>query len=586
MREQALSILLLCDDRPGNANTIRDHIESFLRYSRHRIRTFNPIGMSRSLALDLGEFDVVVVHYTLVLSEERHVAQPFRDQLRRFRGLKVQFIQDEYRWVDRATAASREIGVGLLFTSAPEPAAGLLYDTRLPDAKRVHTLTGYVPADLARVPVKPLTERSLDVGYRGRDLPYWLGRLTQEKQWIAQGFQARAERYELRTDIGWREADRIYGDRWVEFIAGSRATLGTESGASIADFDGGVERAVRRHLRAHPGAPYEEVYAAVLEPYEGNVVVNVVSPRVFEAVSLGTALVMFPGHYSGVVEPGEHYIVLEKDFSNMDAVAAKLKDDALMAGLTQRASDHVVRSGSWSYESFIRDFDEQVALEASTARAGSTTPRHRLARLERSIRVPPLRVRATRTALAAASAVRGRDFSRRSEIEAGTWLTKGMLALREALGDPDLRPLLWEGRRAGIAIDSLLEEILEFSLLRRAARGNLATTDPFLVTAEYDRGARVLRFVSWPAQDAVPASDSPPADIDSRGVDVIQWDHRAVGGAVRLKSPVLDIGIGPGGVKDYQLLVQIGRRNPPVLHRALSILIGGGPGARLPARLS
>ena len=114
-----LSILLLCDDRPGNANTILDHIDAFRRLSRHKVRTFNPRSMRRSVALDLDEFDVVVIHYSLVLISDRYVAPHFRDKLRRFRGLKVQFLQDEYRWVDRTTAVSRELGIDLLFTAAP-----------------------------------------------------------------------------------------------------------------------------------------------------------------------------------------------------------------------------------------------------------------------------------------------------------------------------------------------------------------------------------------------------------------------------------------------------------------------------------
>src|SRR5690348_3197489 len=98
-----LKVLILCHMWPGNANTIRDHIEAFGRYSRHHIRTFDPVGMSQSRLLDLDEFDVVVVHYSLVLSLSTSVSVPFREKLARYRGLKVQFIQDEYRWVDRAT---------------------------------------------------------------------------------------------------------------------------------------------------------------------------------------------------------------------------------------------------------------------------------------------------------------------------------------------------------------------------------------------------------------------------------------------------------------------------------------------------
>src|SRR3981189_3035605 len=112
-------ILLLCDDRRGHANTVLDHIDAFRRFSRHQVRTFNTKAMSRSLALDLNEFDVVVIHYSVVLSDPHYVAPHFRDKLRRFSGLKVQFIQDDYRWVDAATAAARDVGIKVLFTVAP-----------------------------------------------------------------------------------------------------------------------------------------------------------------------------------------------------------------------------------------------------------------------------------------------------------------------------------------------------------------------------------------------------------------------------------------------------------------------------------
>jgi len=286
-------ILLLCDDRRGHANTVLDHMEAFTRFSRHEVRTFNPKSLRRSAALDLDDFDVIVIHYSVVLSSPLYISPHFQDKLQRFRGLKIQFIQDDYRWVDRATAAARDVGINVLFTVAPEPAAGQLYDASLPGVRRVESLTGYVPDNLRDRTRKPLGERKIDVGYRARDLPFWLGKLSREKAVIGQRFLELAPGFGLRCDIGWREHERIYGSQWIEFVSSSRATLGTESGASIADFDGSAEMAVRAYLRAHPAAAFQEVHEAVLRPYEGNVVVNVISPRVFEAASLGTALIMF-----------------------------------------------------------------------------------------------------------------------------------------------------------------------------------------------------------------------------------------------------------------------------------------------------
>src|ERR1043166_3565856 len=104
-------ILLLGDDRAGLANTVLDHIAAFRRFSRHQVRTFNTRAIKRSVALDLEDFDAVVIHYSMVLTSPQYFSPALLEQLRSYRGLKVQFIQDDYRWVDRTTAAARDVGI-------------------------------------------------------------------------------------------------------------------------------------------------------------------------------------------------------------------------------------------------------------------------------------------------------------------------------------------------------------------------------------------------------------------------------------------------------------------------------------------
>jgi hypothetical protein len=570
-------ILLLCDDRRGHANTVLDHIEAFRRFSRHQVSTFNPKAMKHSVLLDLDAFDVVVIHYSVVLSDPLFVAPRFLDKLRRFGGLKIQFIQDDYRWVNRAAAAARDVGISVLFTIAPEPAAGQLYDESLPDVRRVETLTGYVPENLRNAPLRPLRDRTIDVGYRARDLPFWLGRQSREKAWIGQRFLELAPVYALRCDIAWREPERIYGDRWIEFVSSSRSTLGTESGASIADFDGGVELAVRAYLRTHPAAPFEEVHKAVLRPYEGNVVVNVISPRVFEAASLGTALVMFPGRYSGIVSRGEHYIALEKDFSNIDDVVTQLLDDDLVAAMTARTHDDLIKSGRWSYAAFVAEFDRVVDEEARQMRGGSTEVRYRLAKVERSLLVPGVSVRLFRATHAVWTRIFRRDSSMRFEIEYESQVEKGFLALRTALGDRELRPLLRLGRRAGSPLDRLLREILELSLLRKAAASTLRPEQGFALKTEYDAAGKSLCFVSTPTGYPITEHrgqvDLIRDALRAGEIKVIEWDHRALGGKVRIERPAMEVGIGYKGLESFTAIASLGRMNPLALDRALAPML-------------
>ena len=280
-----LSVLLLADDWKGHANAIRDHIEAFRTHSIHRIVPFNPRGVRRSRFLDLKAFDAVVIHYSLIVTADDHVSPWLRDEITTYDGLKIQFLQDEYRWVDEITAMIRQLGINVLFSVAPPAATREIYTERLPETEIVHTLTGYVPDSLLRQKTRPTDQRPIDVGYRGRSLPFWLGRLGQEKVEIGRGFLEHAEGLGLRCDIAWKNGARIYGRDWNEFISSCRVTVASESGASIVDTDGSAEAAVCRYVADHPTASYDEVETEVLGRWLHGPVMNASSPRIFEAAA-------------------------------------------------------------------------------------------------------------------------------------------------------------------------------------------------------------------------------------------------------------------------------------------------------------
>ena len=137
-----LSILLLADDNPGHANTVLDHIDAFKRLSRHRVTLFNPRGLNSSRFLRLSNYDVVVIHYSLVITSDGYLAPWFRDALHAYSGLKVQFIQDEYRWIDQITLMMEYLGIDLIFSAAAEADLPELYTNRLPGVKAVSTPDG------------------------------------------------------------------------------------------------------------------------------------------------------------------------------------------------------------------------------------------------------------------------------------------------------------------------------------------------------------------------------------------------------------------------------------------------------------
>jgi hypothetical protein len=563
-----LSVLLLCDDRPSHAPNVLEHIRALRRLSRHRVDVFDPLGVRQSRLLDLGAYDVVVVHYTLFLLHDEHLSPHLREQLAAFDGLKVQFIQDEYRRVDAMTARMRELGIHVVFSSVPADSLPRVYGPRLPGVDVLPTLTGYVPAELEGRARPPLAGRGLDVVYRGRSIPYWLGRLGQDKVTIGREFLARAGTTDLRCDIAWTEADRIYGDAWYDFLGSSRTTLGTESGSSIVDFDGSLQERTESYLRAHPTATFEDAEREILAPFEGNAVIEAISPRVFEAAALGTAMVNFAGRYSDVIEPWTHYVPLEKDFSNFDEVLAAIRDEGELGAMATRAHEDLVASGRYSLQSFVRGFDEELEARV-TPRARRPRPRAG-ARLRRKLlRLEELRSPVRRADLPLVSSARSHAMERTSDR-----LISRFPAL-EALQNGDNDRLSADLVRLAAATAAHLRELRYFG-------------PPFDVRLELGDAGRRLTLVGTPepAQDAVERAelrDRVTEAIRSGRLEEIVWDNSAVEGYLTFPSvPITSLEVGyhvVSGAHRFTALAERARRDPEGVISALEPLFGARPQA-------
>jgi len=558
-----LSILLLADDQRGAPNTIHDHIQAFARYSRHTIETFNPRNLGRSRFLDLDEFDVVVVHYSLAVIWDDYFSPWFRDRVARYSGLKVQFLQDEYRWVDEITAATRSMGIDVLYSVVPPEMVLAVYGDRLPDTEILFTLTGYVPEGVFRKTVPPLDRRAIDVGYRGRSSAYWLGRLGQEKVEVGRGFLARAESLGLRCDIAWSENARIYGDRWYQWMASCRTMLASESGSSIIDYDRSAENGVREYLASRPTASYEEVEDAVLLSFAGGPFINTISPRVFETAAMRTGLVMFPGEYSGIVRPWEHYIPLEKDFSNIDEVAERIRDLDFLEELTSRTYDDLIGSGRYSYRRFVEGFDEEIAERAGGQR--------------RRGRFPTLRLRAEQMST-------GRSYHVSSIYGLVRTTLLWYVGLKHSLKRPPLRRLAFlAGRhRAGApGQTSLWDDLFRIAMLTSIQSGELVPTgSPFRLHASLEDGR--LTFTSTLANESADDAEAVRAAAAIRGgwLREIVWNHAAIGQYVTLPLPLtekrisFDVGrYDAYGVYRFDRLLEVSREDPALALAALQPLL-------------
>ncbi|MBI3741899.1 MAG: hypothetical protein HY257_09115 [Chloroflexi bacterium] len=372
IQEPPLNVLVLYDHISTYTTTVKEYLESFLLYSKHRI--FYAAATSGNHAppttVDLSLFDVVIIHYSVRLCYDWHILPVYAKAVARFDGLKMLFIQDEYDHTDLARQWMKKLGINVVFTCVPEQFIEQVYPSALlPKVDFIPVLTGYAPLPNAKFSShKPFAERKYVIGYRGRRLPFHYGDLAREKSFIGQEMRRICEARGISVNIEWEEIKRIYGDKWYAFLRDCRATLGTEGGSNVFDFNGTLKSDVDNALKKKPDLSYEEIHHHFLAKHEGNVRMNQISPRIFEAIALRTVLVLFEGDYSGVVKPNLHYILLKKDFSNVDQVLEKLLDDCYLEELTECAYRDIIESGNYSYRGFVQMVDAQIDRRVKTAK--------------------------------------------------------------------------------------------------------------------------------------------------------------------------------------------------------------------------
>jgi len=354
-------ILVLADFYTNSANTIIDHATSFGSYSKHNCFYFNPVACNKPKWLNMDYFDIIVIHYSVYILGDYYLNQSWRDAISFSNAINIQFIQDEYRTIDDFHKRMNELNIKILFTCVPEKEIEKVYPVqKLPGVIKVNNLTGYVPVYLSKEKPDFEKERTIDIGYRAREIPWWLGEFGQEKKIIAEKMNGYLENSDLNYNISSKEVDRIYGKSWVKFLNSCRCSLGSESGASVFDFTGEIEMKVKEYCAKNPEATFKKVQELFFKDLENKIYLNQISPRAFECIGCGSCLVLFEGEYSGILKSGVHFIELKKDFSNVDKVIEQIKDKEFVKNMAKKAYQDIIVSGDYSYKKFVAFFDNII----------------------------------------------------------------------------------------------------------------------------------------------------------------------------------------------------------------------------------
>jgi hypothetical protein len=164
----------------------------------------------------------------------------------------------------------------------------------------------------------------------------------------------------FRADIApaVRDPTPAVGERNDAALA--RTMLGSESGSNAFDFDGHLEEAINAFAAQQGRPPTYAEFKDILEPLEAPFDVGQISPRVFECATMMTPMILFRGRYSNAIEADVHYIPLEKDFSNVEGILARLDDLEFLQGFADRAYQQLVQSGAYGYRSLARLLEDTI----------------------------------------------------------------------------------------------------------------------------------------------------------------------------------------------------------------------------------
>ena len=371
----ALSVLLLADEA-HSANAVRHHFGAFTQYSCHSVTVVNPRAITSPAGLVSSLFDVVIVHYSIYVLSEAYLSKAWREYIAQYHGVKIVIHEDEYHNINAFKMAFAALGIDALISclDSPQTLRKVYGGQALAHVEFYCGLPGYMTDTDQMKPAPPVALRPIDIVYRGRTLPPQLGRFAQEKRQIGEKVGKLAVAYGLCVDIAVDEEARIYGDEWPRFLRSGRAMLGVEGGATIFDFDGSIAERVAALQKQESSSDFESIWHQVLAPYENNIIYKTITPKFFEAIIAKTALVLFPGNYSGILKPGRNYIMLERDMSNFPEVVKRLRDHEALQRMVDTTYQDVVSNSDLHIRNYIRNIDaviSRIALRKHSVRLTS-----------------------------------------------------------------------------------------------------------------------------------------------------------------------------------------------------------------------
>lgn len=340
----------------GQAAVVKDSIESFFRYGAFR---YSLIQLKRGeIRVDINEFDALIIHYSCIAFPYRYelpISALSALKISQFPGLKLALVQDEQRACYERLYFLNNLGVNHVFSVAPKN----LHETLYPSGYRNFTvstiLTGYVSDDHLKIGSRKLLlkDRPIDVAYRGRCLPEWMGEAgTLKGQIPSLVHLVIGQKKQFDIDVSNLEEDRLYGSDWYRFLLKSKVSIGTPSGSNYLDLSGSMlEEWVKNKSKV-----VSKKENCIRADY------TVISPRYFDYVASGNLVALTPGNYSGIPNTKD-FITVEPDMSNLEDI---LKFSITLGAqkMVESSKERILNRLDLRYSGYVSEIEKQIQIRS------------------------------------------------------------------------------------------------------------------------------------------------------------------------------------------------------------------------------
>lgn len=279
---------------------------------------------------------IVLLHSTN--SNTWYLSKLLRFGLLKFRKSKIiLFVGNEYKNMPGKISFIINNKVDFIASQLPQDTAQWLYGkTKAKIISLPHALNPSIYK-----PQKKLDSRDIDIGNRSYEYPWYLGDLDRIK---TLNFLEKLDN-DFIVDISTDPKKRFAREKWANFLNSCKFTIASEAGSSFLERDDKTRLAVNKFININENTTFDDIYNKFFKNYQGKSINGkCISSRHFDAIGTKTCQILLEGRYNDILIANEHYIELKKDFSNIDEVIEKIKDDKLREKIVDRAYDYAINN--------------------------------------------------------------------------------------------------------------------------------------------------------------------------------------------------------------------------------------------------